>query len=132
LIFVDASAMVAVIAGEPDARLLGAKMQSGEPLLCSAISVWETAAALCKSYRHSPATARKMVAEFIMLVDIEFVSVGEQEAGLAQAAYEKYGKGRHKAALNMGDCFAYACAKANGAKLLFKGGDFALTDVDAA
>ncbi len=73
-----------------------------------------------------------MVAEFIMLVDIEFVSVGEQEAGLAQAAYEKYGKGRHKAALNMGDCFAYACAKANGAKLLFKGGDFALTDVDAA
>jgi len=48
---------------------------------------------------------------------------------LALDAYARYGKGRHRAALNMGDCFAYACAKANRAKLLYKGDDFVHTDL---
>ena len=52
--------------------------------------------------------------------------------GVAADAYAHFGKGRHPAALNMGDCFAYACAKANKAKLLFKGNDFSKTDIDVA
>ena len=50
-------------------------------------------------------------------------------AEMAAEAYVQYGKGRHPAALNMGDCFAYACAKANGARLLYRGEDFAKTDL---
>lgn len=55
--------------------------------------------------------------------------IGGGEASIASSTYEVYGRGRHPAALNMGDCFAYACAKAVGASLLYKGGDFALTDL---
>ena len=51
---------------------------------------------------------------------------------IALEAFERYGKGRHKAALNMGDCFAYGCAKAHKVPLLFKGGDFAYTDIAIA
>lgn len=55
--------------------------------------------------------------------------IGAKEADLAVEAMRVYGRGRHPAALNMGDCFAYASAKAAGASLLHKGGDFALTDL---
>ena len=61
-----------------------------------------------------------------------FVGIGEREFEIAADAYAQYGKGRHPAALNMGDCNAYACTKANRAKLLFKGDDFAKTDIAAA
>jgi ribonuclease VapC len=55
--------------------------------------------------------------------------IGERELRLAIEAHSRYGKGRHPAALNLGDCFAYACAKANGARLLYVGDDFAKTDL---
>lgn len=58
--------------------------------------------------------------------------MGEREYDFAIDAYARYGKGRHPAALNMGDCHAYACAKAHGARLLFKGDDFSRTDIDRA
>ena len=61
-----------------------------------------------------------------------FVSIGERELDFATQAYAEFGKGRHPAALNMGDCFAYACAKANRAALLFKGDDFGKTDIRVA
>ena len=60
---------------------------------------------------------------------MRLVPVGEAELRLALDAYVQYGKGRHKAALNMGDCFAYACAKSHGARLLYIGGDFTYTDL---
>ncbi|HET6195707.1 MAG TPA: type II toxin-antitoxin system VapC family toxin, partial [Acetobacteraceae bacterium] len=56
----------------------------------------------------------------------------QPEFDLATEAYAQFGKGRHPAALNMGDCFAYACARTNGARLLFKGRDFARTDIEPA
>ncbi len=60
---------------------------------------------------------------------IAVVPIDEEVAHAAVAAFERYGKSRHRASLNFGDCLSYACAKAHGAKLLFKGGDFAQTDV---
>jgi ribonuclease VapC len=117
---------------EPDAAILAAKLRDGGPAICSPLAVWETIAALCKNYKYSPILARSTVDDLLKLLLIRYVAIGQQESELAYVAYEKFGKGRHKAALNMGDCFAYACAKANGAKLLFKGGDFALTDIAAA
>jgi ribonuclease VapC len=132
MIFVDASALVSIIAREADASALGRVLAGGAPIISSAISVWETVTALCKNHRYSNEDARTAVADLFKDLQIKYVPIGERESELAALAYEKFGKGRHAAALNMGDCFAYACAKANNAKLLFKGDDFAKTDIAAA
>jgi ribonuclease VapC len=91
--------------------------------------VWETIAGLCRTYVLSIPSARTVAQSFIELNDLKLASIGERELELATQAYAEFGKGRHPAALNMGDCFAYACAKANRARLLFKGDDFTKTDI---
>jgi ribonuclease VapC len=63
---------------------------------------------------------------------IDLVPVDLDQAQIARLAFSRFGKGRHPASLNFGDCFSYALATALGEPLLFKGGDFALTDVAAA
>lgn len=78
------------------------------------------------------AVARVVVQSFVASDGFSFVSIGEHEFELTANAYAEFGKGRHPAALNMGDCFAYACAKANGATLLCKGDDFGKTDIRVA
>jgi ribonuclease VapC len=129
MIFVDASAMISMITGESDADELADRLESERLRLCSAISVWETVAGLCRTYMFSVRSARTAVQSFIELNDLKFVGIGERELDLAAQAYAEFGKGRHPAALNMGDCFTYACAKANQAKLLFDGEDFTKTDI---
>jgi len=132
MIFVDASAMISMMAGESDADELADRLGAEQLRLCSAISVWETIAGSRRTYIFSVPSARTTVQSFIELNDLKFVSVGERELELATQAYAEFGKGRHPAAMNMGDCFAYACAKANQARLLFKGEDFARTDITPA
>ena len=132
MIFVDASAMIAMIVGETDADALADRLEAQRQRLCSAISVWETVAGLCRSYRFSVEAAGATVRSFLDLNGIEHVGIGERESETAVRAYAEFGKGRHPAALNMGDCFAYACAQVNKAALLFKGADFALTDIRSA
>ena len=132
MIFVDASAMISLMTGEDDADDLADRLGAEQSRLCSAVSVWETIAGLCRTYMFSVPSARATVQSFIELNDLKFVGIGEREFDLATEAYAEFGKGRHPAALNMGDCFAYACAKANRAKLLFKGEDFTKTDIAAA
>lgn len=132
MIFVDASAMISMMAGESDADDLADRLEAERPRLCSAISLWETIAGLCRTYTFSVPSARSVIQSFVELNNIELVNIGEREFDLAAQAYAEFGKARHPAALNMGDCFAYACAKANGAKLLFKGDDFNKTDVNRA
>jgi ribonuclease VapC len=129
MIFVDASAMISMMAGESGADELADRLGAGQMRLCSAISVWETIAGLCRASTFSVRSARTEVQSFIELNDLKFVSVGERELDIATQAYAEFGRGRHPAALNMGDCFAYACARANRAKLLFTGDDFTKTDV---
>ncbi len=133
MVFVDASAMIALIAGEDDAEMLANRLdKANPPRLCSAISVWETVAGLCRSYRYSADAASRTVRSFLSHHEFRFVQIGEPELASAIAAYAQFGKGRHTAALNMGDCYAYACARTNRAKLLFKGDDFTTTDIDQA
>ena len=91
--------------------------------------MWETIAGLCRTYVFSIPSARTVAQSFIELNDLKLASIGERELELATQAYAEFGKGGHPAALNMGDCFAYACAKANRARLLFKGDDFTKTDI---
>ena len=131
MIFADASALIAIIAGEPEADSLADLLESERSRLCSALSVWETIAGLCRSYMFSVPAARTHVSRFLEVGAFRLVGIGEREFEIAADAYAQYGKGRHPAALNMGDCFAYACAKANRARLLFKGDDFAKTDIAA-
>ena len=128
-IFVDASAIIAMMANENDADDLADRLGTEQQRLCSAISLWETIAGLCRAYMFSVPSARTAVQSFIELNDIKLVAIGERELELAAQAYAEFGKGRHPAALNMGDCFAYACTKANRASLLFKGNDFTRTDI---
>ncbi len=91
---------------------------------------WEAVTALCRSFRYDPSTAMEAVGRFAHIKNFRTVPIGEREAVLALEAFTQYGKGRqHPARLNMGDCFAYACAKSHGARLLYKGKDFAETDL---
>ena len=69
---------------------------------------------------------------FISKAGIGLVPVDTDQAYIARQAFQKFGKGRHPAALNFGDCFSYALAKSLGMPLLFKGNDFALTDIASA
>jgi ribonuclease VapC len=81
--------------------------------------------------RRNPALSRRLD-DFIREAELQLEPVTVQQAKLAREAYRDFGKGRHRAGLNFGDCFAYALAKDKGEPLLFKGNDFRKTDVEAA
>lgn len=132
MIFVDASAMIAMIAGEADADALADRLAIDPVHACSALSIWETVAGLCRTYAFSVKAADATVRSFLSFNSFRFVTIGEAEYGMAKQAYAEFGRGRHTAGLNMGDCFAYACTKTNDASLLFKGTDFGKTDIRAA
>lgn len=128
-LFVDASALVAIIAGEPERdRFVVAAIEQA-PALWSPMACWETVASLRHSHRMDVIDARRETDLTAARLGLKLVPIGERELALALDAYQLYGKGRHPAALNMGDCFAYACAKTHGAKLLYKGDDFSHTDL---
>ena len=128
-LFVDASALIAMMIKEPEHLALEARFGADEDRLYSALSAWETARGLASIRTVPIGEAQAEIARFVHDFAMRLVSIGTVEAQLAIAAHNRYGKGQHPAKLNMGDCFAYACAKANGAALLYKGDDFARTDL---
>ena len=128
-LFIDASALVAILAQETDHRKLSEMLDSASERYWSAMSCWETINALRKSRSYDLEMARDEVEAFADARSLSLVSIGEAERALALSAYRRFGKGRHKAKLNFGDCFAYACARSNGARLLYKGDDFSHTDL---
>lgn len=130
MLFVDASALVAIIVGEPDRDELLERLALDEHGLWSAMSCWETVSSLRRARDIPPAAARREAEQAAGDLGLKLVDVGSVELKLAFDAYEHFGRNsRHPAKLNMGDCFAYACAKANGARLLYKGNDFTHTDL---
>lgn len=130
--FLDASAVVSMIALEPDASQLVGRLQSAPSRLASAIVVYEATLAVARLKNRSITSASAIVSGFMDAAKATVVPIDGPVASLALDAFERYRKGRHRAALNMGDCFSYACAKAHEVPLLFKGTDFALTDVAVA
>ncbi len=128
-LFVDASAIVAIMTDEPDAATLIDRLAEDDDRLSSSIAVWEATNALARKRRCEPIEAFASVETFRRDLGIQLVNVGPAESVFAVDAFDRFGKGRHPAALNMGDCFAYACARTNNARLLYKGDDFARTDL---
>lgn len=128
--FVDASALTAMIAGEDDAASLLERLQKGNSRITSPLAVWETGVAIARLLGISVPQAGREVENFLAEVEIELIDVPAPAARIALDAFDRFGKGRHAAKLNMGDCFAYACARHYRQPLLYKGDDFALTDVE--
>lgn len=126
--FVDASAMVAMLAPEADGDMITAKLEAADRLFVSPITVWESTVALARIRRCSIGVARLTVQRFVDAVGAESVDIDAVVGASAIQAFARFGKGRHPAALNMGDCFAYACAQKLGVALLCKGDDFPHTD----
>lgn len=126
---VDASAILAIVFDEPDAdRFNRAISDELEDLLMSPVNFIEAAV---RSDQRGEATSEAFD-EIIRISAIRLAEVTEQQARIAREAYRQFGKGNHPAKLNLGDCFAYALAKARNEPLLFKGDDFRQTDVEAA
>ena len=128
-LFIDASALVAMLTDEPDAASLIDRMAEDAHRLSSAIAVWEATLAIARDRQCQPPEAFVLVDLFCRDMGIDLAPIGPSESAIAVDAYHRYGKGRHEAKLNMGDCFAYACARTNNATLLYKGDDFARTDL---
>ena len=125
----DSSAIIAVLRDEPDADALSAAIESAEIRRVSVATYVESAIVIDSN---RSALLSNLLDSFLgrSLINIEPVTV--EQARLAREAYRDYGKGRHRAGLNFGDCFAYALAKDKREPLLFKGDDFRRTDVEVA
>jgi ribonuclease VapC len=127
VIAVDASALLAVVFGEDDAERFLAELQ-GNPTRLSCVSLVE--AAIVAEARQGPDAARDLQLLVDATID-ELVAVDHEHARAAVNGWRRFGRGRHPAGLNFGDCFTYAVARLGNIPLLFKGGDFAQTDVAA-
>jgi ribonuclease VapC len=130
--FVDASALTAMLTDEADARVLLARMQNYPKRITSPLAVWETVVAVARILGLTARDAESAVEDYLKLMGITVVAVAAETRTLAIEAYDRYGKSRHPAALNFGDCFAYACARRERVPLLYKGDDFPQTDIEAA
>jgi ribonuclease VapC len=128
-LIIDTSAIIAILFAEPDAPVMAGAIADAPTRMMSAGN-WLEAAMV--SRRAAETTFRDVLDDLIARAKIEIVPFTTQQAWLARNAFAQYGKGIHPAALNYGDCIAYALAKATGEPLLFKGDDFSRTDIRSA
>ena len=115
--FIDASAIAAVIVREPDAPALSAKLIAATQIFTSPLAGYEAALRVARSLRIPVAQAQALVDQFLLVLNAEIVPITAEIGRAAIHAFERYGRRRHPAQLNMGDCFAYACARALGVPL---------------
>ncbi|MER2537148.1 MAG: type II toxin-antitoxin system VapC family toxin [Rhizobiaceae bacterium] len=126
--YVDASALVCILADEPERRDFVRKIEVAE-CFTSVVSVFEATLAV-RELTGSCASALTEVMRLVREARIEVVAIEEDVLVELVVARDRYGKGSgHPARLNMGDCFSYAIAKSKGVQLLYKGNDFAQTDL---
>jgi ribonuclease VapC len=123
----DTSAIVAILAREPVADRLVQAVETDHTRLVSAATVVEVSLVVLGRYGEAGET---QLDRLLRTIGAEVVPVGDEQVALARDAALRYGRGRHPAALNFGDCFSYALAIARGEALLFVGDDFEKTDVD--
>ena len=123
---VDTSALVAILQGEPERRAFIEAIDGADSRRMSAATFVETSIVI--EARYGGEGVRDLD-RFVGLAGIELIPVSIEQAQAARAAFSRFGKRRHRAALNYGDCFSYALAVVFGEALLCKGDDFRHTDV---
>lgn len=124
---VDTSAIMAILQHEPDARTYAELIEAADVRLISAVSVLE-AGILARS-RKGDEGAQALDA-FLAAAELEVVPFDQEQSAVAREAFDRFGKGRHAANLNFGDCAVYALAATRAEPLLFKGDDFSATDLE--
>ncbi|KGN31356.1 ribonuclease [Knoellia sinensis KCTC 19936] len=124
---IDSSALVAIVLGEPEAEVyLDSIVTAGEPLVMSTVTLVESTMVLeARAGQDAARDLELLMGEY----GIQVTPSGPDDAAVAIRGWRRFGKGRHPAALNLGDVFSYALAISRGDSLLFKGDDFARTDV---
>ncbi|MFF8801883.1 MULTISPECIES: type II toxin-antitoxin system VapC family toxin [unclassified Methylobacterium] len=128
--FVDASALIAIATGEPEGKALAERLETAGAAITSPVAVYEAVLGIARKKQGGLEAARADVAMLLDLARIGLVPITPEDADRALDAFARYGKGTgHPARLNMGDCLAYAVARSHGMPLLYKGEDFALTDL---
>lgn len=126
---VDSSALLAILQDEPERHRFNEAIEAAAERLLSVATFVEVSIVI--DARYGPPGLHH-VDLFLDRADIELVDVDAEQARIARDAYSRFGKGRHPAELNFGDCFSYALANTRGLPLLFKDEDFARTDLVAA
>lgn len=124
---IDTSALVTVLQDEPERRAFNEMIESAESCILSAASLVEVSIVIESRYGSDGIRTLDL---YLSKAGVEIVEVDENQAMIARRAFKQYGKGRHPAGLNYGDCFSYALAKSRAEPLLFKGEDFSRTDLE--
>jgi ribonuclease VapC len=129
-VIIDTSALIAILRAEPDASEMARAIERAQSRRISAVNWLEAAVVIDTS---GDPVASRHFDELVQTAELHVEPVTHDQARIARDAYRDFGKGSgHKAALNFGDCFAYALAKSAGETLLFKGNDFGHTDITPA
>lgn len=126
---IDTSAVLAILQNEPERRAINEAVEAADTRAMSVATLVESSIIL--ESRYGPEGVRDLDL-YIAKAQVALVPVDAEQAHLARDAFRKYGKGRHRAGLNFGDCFSYALARSLAEPLLFKGDDFSQTDAVAA
>lgn len=126
---IDTSAVLAILADEPERRAFNEAIEAAEARVMSVASFVEASIVIeaCKG-----AEGLRDLDLFLARAGVEIEDVDLEQGRLARQAFSRYGKSRHPAGLNFGDCFSYALAKVRGDRLLFKGQDFSRTDLGSS
>lgn len=126
---IDSSALAAILFGEPEYRIFIEAIEgAGERLM--SVANW-VEVSIVVTTRHG-AEGDLALQRFMERAGIEIVPLDLEQGKLAREAWQQFGKGRHPAGLNFGDCFAYALSRQRGQRLLYKGEDFSKTDISGA
>jgi ribonuclease VapC len=135
--FVDASAIIAIMTSEPEAEKFAAALDAarGKPLITSVIATWEATVGLFGKKRIPMGEAEARVQEFLEMAGVDVLPVESSELSTALQAFDRYGRHRYpdserNGALNLADCFHYAAAKSYRTPILTKDVRFALTDIE--
>jgi ribonuclease VapC len=128
VIAVDTSALMAIIANEPEAQQFRDQLVATTAVMGGPTFLEFAMVAIVKS----PSLTEADLSKFLSYLNVSIIDFTAEDARVAASAFRKFGKGRHKAALNCGDCCSYATAVSRQLPLLFKGNDFSLTDVPSA
>jgi len=126
---VDASALLAIVLGESDGQQFYTSLGRAGTSSVSAVNYVEAG---IRADQDKTGSRGKLLDELMQHFAVQIASITPEQATMARETYRRYGKGRHPARLNLGDCFAYSLAKLRREPLLFKGDDFKKTDIEPA